>query len=125
MADIDPKAIAAFVLIGLLSPVLSYWAHWLIDRHRTRKAIQFLEADPLVFEGSRFRKILTADGGQLMGSGRIVSIEPERVLAGSSDGSVLVPFDALEFKSMYPHWLDGTDAESRPVPVARPEEAYS
>ena len=124
MADVDPKAIAAFVLIGLFSPVLSYWAHRLIDRHRVRKAIEFLEKDPLVFEGSRFSKILTADGGQLMGPGRVVSIGSDRVLVASSDGSALVPFDGLEFKSMYPHWK-GAEAPGALPPPARSEEAYS
>ena len=131
MGDIDPKAIAAFLLIGLCSPVLSYGAHRLIDRYRTRKAIAFLEADPLVFEGARFRKILTADGVQLMGPGRVESIESGRVLAASSDGSVLVPFDPLEFKSAWPHWLaaDSEAPASRPLPSGqariRREEPYS
>ena len=129
MADIDPKAIAVFLLIGLCSPLLSYAAHRLIDGYRTRKAVAFLEADPLVFEGSRFRKLLTADGAQLMGSGRIESIEAGRVLVASSDGSALVPFDPLEFKSMYPHWLSADPAadQSRPLPPAqiRREESYS
>ena len=128
MADIDPKAIAAFLLIGLLSPLLSYGAHRLIDGYRTRKAVAFLEADPLVFEGSRFRKLLTPDGAQLMGPGRVASIEPGRVLAASSDGSVFVPFDPLEFKSMYPHWLSDSEAPG-PWPLPRPggrrEEPYS
>ena len=123
MAEVDPKAIAAFIAIGLFSPVLSYWAHRLIDGHRTREAIKFLEADPLVYEGSRFRKILTADGAQIMGPGRVASIEPGRVLVASSEGSVLVPFDGLEFKSMYPHWLDAS-AEPGSAP-ARREESYS
>ena len=126
MADIDPKAIAAFLLIGLLSPVLNYWAQRLILRHKTRKAIEFLEADPLVYEGAQFRKVLSVDGVQLLGPGRIVSIEPNRVLVASSDGAVLVPFDGVEFKSAYPQWLNASGApESRPAPAARPEEAYS
>lgn len=122
MAEIDPRAIAAFVLIGLLSPVLSYWAHLLIDRHRTRQAIAFLEADPLVFEGARFRKILTPDGAQLMGAGRVVCIEPGRVLVATADGDALLPFDGLEFKAMYPHWLGG---ESQALPAPRDGGSYS
>lgn len=125
MGDIDPKAIAAFLLIGLCSPLLSYGAHRLIDRHRLRKAVAFLEADPLVFEGSRFRKLLTADGGQLMGPGRIVEIEPGRVLVASSDGSALVPFDPLEFKSMYPHWVSGRGEPALAPAAPNTEEAYS
>ena len=126
MGSVDPAAIAAFLLIGIISPLLGYAAHLMIGRHKTRQAIRFLEEDPLVFEGSRFRKILTADGGQLMGPGLIESIEPGRLVAISTDGSVRVPFDAVEFKSVYPHWLG---AASAPAPDAgRPgsrEEAYS
>ena len=131
MADIDPKAIAAFVLIGLLSPVLSYWANRLIDRHRTRKAVEFLEAEPLVYEGAEFRKLLTADAAQLLGPGRVVSIEPGRVLVASSDGAVRVPFDPVEFKSAYAHWLDPGSAPGAagrgplPAPAASREETYS
>ena len=127
LAEIDPRAIAAFLLIGLLSPLLSYGAHRLIEWHRTRKAVAFLTQDPLVFEGSRFRKLLTADGAQLMGPGRVESIEPGRVLAASSDGAVFVPFDPLEFKSAYPHWIV-TESEApapRTLPVGRREEPYS
>ena len=124
MADIDPKAIAAFVLIGLFSPVLSYWASRLIDRHRTRKAIEFLEADPLVFEGARFRKILTPDGGQLLGPGSVESIEPGRVLVVSSDKSVRIPFDGPEFKAVYPQWLAASDGDQA-LPAPRREESYS
>ena len=127
MGDIDPRAIAAFLLIGLCSPLLSYGAHRLIDGHRTRKAVAFLEADPLVFEGSRFRKLLTPDGAQLMGPGRVESIEPGRVLVASSDGSVLMPFDPLEFKDAYPHWLaaDSGAPAPGPLPSGRREEPYS
>lgn len=123
----DLKAILVFVAIGFFSPVLGYWAHLLINWSKTRRARKFLEADPLVFEGSRFRKLLAPDGGQLMGPGRIESIEPGRVLAASGDGSVRVPFDALEFKSMYPHWLsaDSGASESRAEPVRGQGEAYS
>lgn len=123
----DLKAILVFVAIGLASPVLGYWAHLLIDWHRTRKAQQFLEADPLVFEGSRFRKLLTADGGQLMGPGRIAEIEDGRLLAVSNDGSACVPFDAQEFKSMYPHWLRPDPEASGPqaAPPRDQEETYA
>ena len=130
MADIDPKAIAAFLLVGLLSPLLGYWAQRLIDRHRTRKAIEFLEADPLVYEGARFRKLLTGEGAQLLGPGRVVSIEPDRVLVESSDGAVRVPFDGVEFKSAYPQWLAGDPdpaMPARPSPDIGPrlEDSYS
>ena len=123
MADIDPRAIAAFVLVGLASPLLHYWASRLIDRHRTRKAIEFLEADPLVFEGARFRKLLAPDGGQLLGPGSVESIEENRVLVISSDKSVRIPFDGPEFKAAYPHWL--ASGESPPLPAPRREESYS
>ena len=125
----DPKTIAAFVAAGLSAPVLGYLAHCLIDWHKTRKAHAFLEADPLVYEGARFRKLLTAEGGHLMGPGRVVAIEPGRVLVQSSDGAVSVPFDGVEFKSMYPQWLEGSDSAAAapglpPRPSGR-EEAYS
>lgn len=122
MADIDPKAIAAFVAIGLLSPLLHYWAQRLIDSHRTRKAIEFLEADELVFEGARFRKLLTGDGAQLLGPGRVVSIGRDRVLVASSDGAVQVPFDGVEFKAAYPHWL-AANPDSGPGGAAGPGPA--
>lgn len=124
MAEIDPKAIAAFVLIGLLSPVLNYWAQRLILRHKTRKAIEFLEADPLVFEGARFRKLLSGDGVQLLGQGRVASIQPGRVLVESSDGAVQMPFDGLEFKAAYPHWLAAPPGLQPTAPGPR-EESYS
>ena len=121
----DPKAILAFAAVGLASPVLGYAAHLLIHWHKTRQAVRFLEADPLVYEGSTFRKILTADGGQLMGPGCIESLEPGRVLAASSDGAVHVPFDPLEFKSVYPHWVSGPGAKPPgQMPPGR-EESYS
>lgn len=127
MADVDPKAIAAFVLVGLASPGLAYVARVLIGWHETRQARKFLERDPLVFEGSKFRKLLTADGVQLMGAGRIAEIEGGRLLAVSSDGSASVPFDVREFKSMYPHWLgaDGSETLPAPVPGSAREESYS
>lgn len=118
----DIKAIAVFILVGLFSPVLGYWAHLLIQRHKVRAAAAFLEADPLVFEGSRFLRLLNADGSQMMGPGRIAEIEGGRLLAVSSDGSARVPFDALEFKSMYPHWADpGPGGDDRGEPGLDPE----
>ncbi|MYI74933.1 MAG: hypothetical protein F4057_06335 [Acidobacteria bacterium] len=119
----DIRAIAAFVLVGLASPVLAYAARALIDRHRTRAAQKVLDAAPLVFEGSRFRKLLAAGGAQLMGAGRIVEMERGRLLAAGDDGA-LVPFDALEFKSMWPHWLPG-EARGSGAPGALPAPAAS
>ena len=130
MGDIDPKAIAAFMAVALASPVLTYIAHALIDWHKTRKAQAFLEADPLVFEGARFRKLLNADGTQLIGAGRIVEMDGGRLLAASDDGA-FVPFDAPEFKSMWPHWLPpeesgpGSGGQPAPVPGSAREESYS
>ena len=127
----DPRAIAAFILAGLLSPLLGYGAHRLIHWHKTRQAHKFLDDDPLVFEGARFRKLLAPDGGQLLGAGKIVEIESGRVLVASSDDSVQIPFTGVEFQSMYPHWLVADAGPGRgalPAPNrtgAAPEEAYS
>ena len=126
----DPKAIAAFVLIGVFSPVLGYLAHIFISWHKTHKAHKFLRESPLVFEGARFCKILTPDGGQLIGAGQIVEMEPGLVLVASRDGSVQIPFTGVEFQSMYPHWLhagqeSGEAAGDPPAPARDRKEAWS
>lgn len=105
MGDVDPAAIAAFVLIGLASPVLGYIAHALIAAHKTRQAHKFLDADPLVFPGARFSRMMNPAGAQLLGAGRVELIEPGRVLVSVADGTALVPFTGVEFQSMYPLWL--------------------
>ncbi|MDE0109911.1 MAG: hypothetical protein OXN96_19065 [Bryobacterales bacterium] len=115
MGDVDPKAIAAFVLVTLASPVLGYWAHALIAWHKTRKAHDFLDADPLVFVGARFSRLMTPDGAQLLGAGRVELIERGRVLVSVADGTALVPFTGVEFQSMYPLWLDASAPSAPPA----------
>lgn len=105
----DPQAIAIFVAAGLCSPVLGYLAHLLIDMAKVRKAHQALEAEPLIFEGSSFRELRCAAGNRLMGPGRVLKLEPGRVLVGSEDGA-RTPFTGQDFQSCYAQWVT-TDAE--------------
>ena len=105
----DPKAVAAFVAVGLASPVLGYLAHLLIALAKTRQAHQRLEAEPLCFQGSRFRRLLSPSGVQLMGAGRIARLEAARVLAVSDDGAS-TPFTTLEFAALDVAYVS-TDAE--------------
>ena len=114
----DPKAIAIFVLVGLFSPILGYIAHLLIDKAKVRKAHQRLEQEPLVFEGSRFSRLLCSAGTQLMASGRILRLEPGRVLVGSDDGRRMT-FSGQEFESMHPVFT--TTDQELDASMARPE----
>ena len=119
MADVDPKAILAFVLVGLASPGLGYLAHIWIGAHKARMAHEFLDADPLVFVGARFSRLMTPDGAQLLGSGRVELIERGRVLVSVADGTALVPFTGVEFQSMYPLWLHGEPGPGATAPPGR------
>lgn len=105
----NPEAIAAFVAVGVASPLLGYVAHLLIDVAKVRKAHRALEAEPLVFEGSRFSRLLCAAGTELMGPGQLLKLEPGRVLVGTDDGRRM-PFTGQQFQAMHPEWIT-TDQE--------------
>lgn len=102
----DLHAMLLFAAIAVASPVLGYAGHCLIDRYKIRQAHRFLEAEPLIYEGARFRKLMTREGAQLLGPGRIESLEEGRVLVASSDGAVRIPLDGPEFKDAWAHWLE-------------------
>lgn len=102
-------ALFAFIVFGALSPILGWCAHLLVDWAKTRKAHAALEKEPLVFEGSRFERLLSREGAELLGPGRLLKLEPGRVLVGTDDGRRMA-VSGVDFHAMRPQWVT-TDQE--------------
>ena len=109
----DPSSIAVFLGTTLASPLLVWMMHQLIDKAKVRKAHKRLRDEPLVFEGSRFSRLLGAAGTPLMGPGKIARLEPGRVLVVSDDGWWMT-FTGQEFEAMHPQFVAVPQQDEEP-----------
>ena len=125
----ETPELIAFVAFGLLSPILGWLAHLVIDKAKVHKAHKRLDDEPLVFEGSRFRRLLCTAGSTLMGPGMIAELELGRVMVVSDEGDRMT-FSGQEFEAMHPVWT-WTDqdlaegADELPAPARRKEKPFS
>lgn len=115
----DLASILVFAGTALVSPILGWLAHLCIDKAKVRKAHRRLRDEPLVFEGSRFSRLLGAAGTQLMGPGRIARLEPGRVLVVSDDDAWMT-FTGQEFEAMHPQFAASQDEEPEGSPGLPP-----
>ncbi|MDE0382404.1 MAG: hypothetical protein OXI22_00840 [Defluviicoccus sp.] len=109
----DLSSILVFAGTTLASPLLVWIMHQLIDKAKIRKAHKRLRDEDLIHEGARFSRLLGAAGTQLMGPGRIVSLEPGRVLVVSDEGAWMT-FTGQEFEAMHPQFVAAPQQDAGP-----------
>ena len=107
----DSAAAASFVAFGLLSPVLAWLANIFIGMQKNRRAYVALREAPIVYPGSHF-SALFENGANIMGAGRIQSLEKSCVTLESTDGPHRMLLTCVEFQAMHPYWTT-TDDEIR------------
>ena len=106
----DLHAVLIFAGTALAAPVLTWLAHLFITAAKNRRAIMILRAEPLVFEGARFTRMLSKAGVLLMDRGRVTAMTRKRIECRDDDGAVMT-FTPRELVDAWPLW-DGGDAGS-------------
>lgn len=108
----NPEAIATFLSVGLLSPVLAWLASIFIAMQKNRRAYVRLREAPIVFPGSHF-SALYENGVLIMSGGKIQSLEKSAVTLVRHDGSHRMVLTCAEFEAMHPHWTTSDDEIAR------------
>ena len=108
----DLHAVLIFAGTALAAPVLTWLAHLFITAAKNRRAILILRAEPLIFEGAQFSRLLTREGVLLMGPGRVTSMTRKRIECRSGDDE-LIRLTPREMVDAWPLWT-GRAREASP-----------